>query len=130
MVEKEKTAEQKLMNWLNTKKITPAQLIMVLIGIIIFVMFETAIFDNWGDSVKVVIYVSIVGVSILLGFQVVDVKKFAVKLKDIVLDPKLTLWEKITALTNLAVPILAEMGQTFELLNIQQFEAKPIIDKK
>lgn len=108
------------LEWLNTKKITPAQMIWILIGIFLFILFETPYFKDEA-LIRAAIYICIVGISVLLGFKFVDVRQFARKIKDIVLDPNLDQWQKISAMINLVIPILTEIGESFDVFYGEQF---------
>ena len=106
--------------WLNTKRITPAQMIWILLGLFFFILFETPYLKN-EPLIRVIVYIILIGVSILLGYKRIDVRQFARKIKDIVLDPKLDHWQKIQSMINLVIPILTEIGESFDVFYGEQF---------
>ena len=132
---KEKKAKEdiwynKFKEWMNTKKITPAQFLTAMMAVFLFVAFETSTFHAWDDFGKATFYIGLVVCSTLLGFKAVDIRKFAFAVGEIWLDPSLNRWQKIQKIFDLILPWLIEAGKEFHALNEEQFPEKPEVKAK
>ena len=110
--------------YLGTQKLTPLQLLWMVIGIFFFIFMETDVFSNFSDLTKIIIYASFMVSCILLGVSVINVKKIANDLKTIYVDKTMTPEEKVNAYGNIALTVLSQLGEAWELLNIEQFPEK------
>lgn len=108
--------------YLGTTKLTPLQLIWVVVGIFFFIFIDTDIFQDYSSITKIIIYASFMVVCILLGVSVVNVKKIAGDLKAIYVNKNMTAEEKVNAYGNIALTVLSQLGEAWELLNIEQFK--------
>ena len=108
--------------YLGTQKLTPFQLIWFVVGIFFFIFIETDVFGNLTDIIKILIYAGFMVICILLGVSVVNVKKIAGDLKSIYINSNLTAEQKVNAYGNLALTVLSQLGEAFELLNEEQFK--------
>ena len=99
-------------------------MIWMLIGIFFFILFETPYFKD-DALIRAAIYISIVGVSVLLGFKFIDARAIARKIKEVALNEKLSSWQKIQAMINVIIPVLAEIGESFEMFYGEQFPPLP-----
>ena len=108
--------------YLGTTKLTPLQLIWVVVGIFFFIFIDTDIFQDFSSITKIIIYASFMVVCILLGVSVVNVKKIAGDLKAIYVNKSMTAEEKVNAYGNIALTVLSQLGEAWELLNIEQFK--------
>ena len=108
--------------YLGTQKLTPFQLIWFVVGIFFFIFIESDVFGNLTDIIKILIYAGFMVICILLGVSVVNVKKIAGDLKSIYINSNLTAEQKVNAYGNLALTVLSQLGEAFELLNEEQFK--------
>jgi len=120
MIVKEKIVNAK--KYLGTQKLTPFQMIWVVIGIFFFIFMDTDIFGELPDMLKIVLYASFMLICVLLGVSIFNVKKIAADLKAIYEDTNMTPLQKVNAYGNLALSILSRLGEAFELLNNEQFK--------
>ena len=120
MIVKEKIVSAK--KYLGTQKLTPFQMIWVVIGIFFFIFMDTDIFGELPDMLKIVLYASFMLICVLLGVSIFNVKKIAADLKAIYEDTNMTPLQKVNAYGNLALSILSRLGEAFELLNNEQFK--------
>ena len=109
---------------LGTQKLTPLQLIWVIIGIFFFIFIDTDIFQYWPDIIKIIIYSCFMVGTLLLGVSLINVKKIAADLKSIYMNKNMTAEEKVNAYGNLALTVLSKLGEAWELLNEEQFKKK------
>ena len=116
----EKAANAK--TYLGTQKLTPFQMIWVVIGIFFFIFMDTDIFNEFPDMLKIVLYASFMLICILLGVSIFNMKKIAADMKAIYEDTNMTPLQKVNAYGNLALNILSRLGEAFELLNNEQFK--------
>jgi len=112
----------KTVEWLKTTKLTPVQLIYVVMALFAFIFMATDIFDRLPGLVKVAIYGSIVVIGVLLGVSFVNIKQLAQDMKAIYIDKTMTAEEKVNAFGNLALQVLYKLGQAWELFHEEQFE--------
>lgn len=110
--------------YLGTQKLTPLQLLWTVVGIFFFIFMDTDIFQDFSNITKIVIYAGFMVVCILLGVSVINVKKIAGDLKAIYLNKSMTAEQKVNAYGNLALTVLSQLGEAWELLNEEQFPAK------
>ena len=115
----------KTKKYLGTQKLTPLQLIWLIVGIFFFIFIDTDLFQNLGDVAKVLLYASFMLSCVLLGVSVINVKKIATDLKAIYVNKNMTPEEKVNAYGNLALTVLSQLGEAWDLLNIEQFGEKP-----
>ena len=118
----------KTKKYLGTQKLTPLQLLWVVVGIFFFIFIDTDVFQSFGDALKILIYASFMVICVLLGVSFVNVKKIAMDLKAIYENKNMTPLEKVNAFGNVAVSVLSKLGEAFVLLNEEQFkepEAEP-----
>lgn len=108
--------------YLGTPKLTPFQLLWVVIGIFYFIFMETEIFSGFPDLVKIIIWAGFMVVCVLLGVSVINVKKIAADLKTIYVDKNMTALEKVNAYGNIALSVLSRLGEAWDLLNEEQFK--------
>ena len=109
-------------NWLRATKLTPVQLIYVVIALFAFIFMATDIFEAFPDIAKVAFYGGTIVIGVLLGVSVVNVKKLAQDMKAIYVDNTMTTEEKVNAYGNLALQILFKFGEAFEIFQDEQFE--------
>jgi Na+/serine symporter len=114
--------------FLTSKRVTPLGIITMLAGLFYFILMETKIFEDIPDVVKVAIYAGILAFGVITGIKPVQFKKFAESVKEIVKDRSMSAEMKVQKLLNLALPILSELGEAHELLNIEQFDKKEELD--
>jgi hypothetical protein len=112
---------QSTKEFLTAKKITPLGLITVLAGLFYFILMETTIFKDLPDLVKISIYAGILAFGVITGIKPLQIKKFARGIKEIVIDRTIPAELKVQKLLNIALPILSELGEAYELLNMKQF---------
>lgn len=112
----------KTKKWLNTPKIKPYQMILAIVGLMVVVFMETSLYQGFPDYVKFVIYSTLILVSILAGISIIDLKEIALKLKAIMEDNSLSLWEKIQAFMRVGMEALTKAGEGWELFHEEQFE--------
>jgi len=112
----------KVKKYLATQKLTPFQLLWVVFGIFFFIFMETDIFQSLGDVWKIMLYASFMVVCILLGVSIINVKKIAMDLKAIYVNKSMTAEQKVNAYGNLALTVLSQLGEAWELLNEEQFK--------
>jgi len=110
--------------YLGTPKLTPFQLIWVVVGIFYFIFMETDIFSGLPDLVRVIIWAGFIVVCVLLGVSVINVKKIAQDLKTIYIDKNMTTLEKLNAYGNLALSVLSRLGEAWDELYEEQFKDK------
>ncbi len=117
--------------WLNEKRITPLQLIIVVCGIFYFINYETKIFKGLPDMIKVGIYAGILVMSVSAGISLLNVKELGVRLKGIILDRNKSAEQKINEIMTAIIPILSEVGDLWEEMTQEQFnKAKIVIGSK
>lgn len=109
-------------NWLRATKLTPVQLIYVVIALFAFIFMATDIFEAFPDIIRVAFYGGTIVIGVLLGVSVVNVKKLAQDMKAIYIDNTMTTEEKVNAYGNLALRILFKFGEAFEIFQDEQFE--------
>ena len=131
MVKKETIIEKagNAKKYLGTPKLTPFQMIWVVIGIFFFIFMDTDIFNSFSDMTKIVLYASFMVICLLVGVSIFNIKKIAADMKAIYEDKNMTALQKVNAYGNLALSILSRLGQAFELLNNEQFK-KPDPESK
>jgi len=110
--------------YLGQQRLTPLQLLWTVIGIFFFIFMDTDIFQNFSSITKIIIYAAFMVVCILLGVSVLNVKKIANDLKAIYIDKNMTAEQKVNAYGNLALTVLSQLGEAWELLNQEQFPEK------
>lgn len=108
--------------FLTAKKVTPLGVITLLAGLFYFILMETEIFEDMPDLWKVSVYATILAFGIITGIKPIQFKKFARNVKEIVKDRTMPAEMKVQKLLNLALPILSELGEAHELLNMKQFD--------
>lgn len=111
----------KAKEWATTPKITPASLIIFVIGFIIFLFFETDFFDSLSSIWKIIIYVGVFITLIILGVSLVDVKQLLSELRAIAIDSSMSAIEKVNAFMSIVVKAALSAGQQWELINEEQF---------
>ena len=119
-------------------KIKPISVIYLIFGILFFVFLETDIFEGLSDITKILIYVGFNVLILLSGLRQLDLKKFGMQFMEIIKDNTIDPEEKLKQLFSLAIPILSEIGNVFELIYEKQDEvlkekvkeeAKELIEK-
>ena len=110
--------------YLGTQKLTPLQLIWTVIGIFFFIFIDTDVFQDFSSITKIIVYAGFMVGCILIGISVINVKKIAGDLKAIYLNKSMTAEQKVNAYGNLALTILSQLGEAWELLNEEQFAPK------
>lgn len=110
------------MEWLKATKLTPVQLIYVVVALFAFIFMATDIFEQLPGLLKVGIYGTIVVVGVLLGVSFVNIKQLAADMKAIYIDKTMTAEQKVNAYGNLALQILYKLGQAWELFQEEQFD--------
>ena len=108
--------------WINEKRITPLQLFIVVIGIFYFLYNDTEIIQSLPDIVKVGIYAGILVITAAAGISLVNVKEIATKIKDIMQDRKMTPHEKLNAMMGVALPLLSDIGDLWDVVTKEQFD--------
>jgi len=116
------TKASKTMEWLKSTKLTPVQLIYVVVALFAFIFMATDIFDRLPGIVKVGIYGSIIVAGVLLGVSFVNIKQLAEDMKAIYTDKTMSAEEKVNAFGNLALQVLYKLGQAWELFHEEQFK--------
>ena len=109
-------------HYLGTQKLTPFQLIWVVIGIFFFIFIDTDVFQDLPSITKIIIYSGFMVGCVLLGVSLINVKKIAADLKAIYLNKNMTAEQKVNAYGNLALTVLSQLGEAWELLNEEQFK--------
>ena len=109
-------------HYLSTQKLTPLQLIWVIIGTFFFIFIDTDIFQFLLDIVKIIIYSCFMVGTLLLGVSLINVKKIAADLKAIYVNKNMTAEQKVNAYGNLALTVLSKLGEAWDLLNEEQFK--------
>ena len=112
---------RKTKEWMIPPSLKPIQFFVAIGGILLFVFMETDIFENFGDMTKVSLYVLLIVLSVFSGISLVDIKAIAAKFKGIIMDEKLTAWDKVRAFMNLGVEILSKAGEAWDLVYDEQF---------
>ena len=108
------------MEWLSTQKLTPVQLIYIIVAAFYFIFTQTNLYDSIPDFAQTVIFVGIIVTGVLLGVSILNTKKLAMEMKAIYEDKNMSAEQKINAYGNLALIILTKLGQAFDLLNKEQ----------
>ena len=111
-----------LRHYLGTQKLTPLQLIWVMFGIFFFIFIDTDVFQDLPSIAKIIIYSSFMVGCVLLGVSLINVKKIAADLKAIYIDKNMTPEQKVNAYGNLALTVLSQLGEAWDLLNDEQFK--------
>ena len=112
----------KTKKWLNSPKIKPYQMILAIVGLMVVVFMETSLYQEFPDYAKLVIYGTLILVSILAGVSIVDLKQIAIKLREIMEDKKMSLWEKVKAFMTVGMEALSKAGESWELFHEEQFD--------
>ena len=108
------------MDWLKTTKLSPLQLLYVVVVIFYFVFTQTDIYEAIPDFFQTLVFVGMVVGGVLLGVSFFNIKKIAKEMKLIYEDNNMTPQQKINAFGNLALIILTKLGDAFDLLNQEQ----------
>lgn len=108
--------------WMVRPRIKPYQMIIAIVAIMVVVFMDTSLYKEFSDMVKVLIYGGLILLTILSGISVVDIKEIAQKLKEIMEDKKMSLWQKIQAFMNVGVEALSRAGDSWEIYDNEQFE--------
>ena len=111
---------------LGKKKFSIGQILTFLIGLGVFIFMETDLFKELNDIIKVIIYIALFGSFLVFGVDIFLTKKLALSLRDIIIDNKLTLEEKIMQITDNVCNALVKLGEAWEVFDKTQFEEKPI----
>ena len=112
----------KTKEWMVKPRIKPYQMIIAIIGIMVVVFMDTSLYKEFPDMVKVLIYGSLILLTILSGISIVDIKEIAQKLKEVMEDKTMTLWQKIQAFMNVGVEALSRAGEGWEMFHDEQFD--------
>lgn len=112
----------KTVEWLKATKLTPVQLIYVVVALFAFTFMATDIFAELPGLLKVGIYGTIMVIGVLLGVSFVNLKQLAQDMKAIYTDKSMTAEQKVNAYGNLALQILYKFGEAFEIFQNEQFE--------
>jgi len=107
--------------WLNEKRITPLQLMIVICGIFYFINNNTEIFKSLPDMIQVSIYAGILVASVSAGISLINIKEIGLRLKGIILDRNKTAEQKINEIMTAIIPILSEVGDLWEEMTKEQF---------
>ena len=106
--------------WLSTTKLTPMQLIYIIVAAFYFIFTQTNLYDQIPDFIQTVVFVGIIVTGVLLGVSILNTKKLALEMKAIYENGNMTTEEKINAYGNLALIVLTKLGQAFDVLNKEQ----------
>ena len=108
------------MDWLKTTKLSPLQLLYVVVVIFYFVFTQTDIYEAIPDFFQTIVFVGMVVGGVLLGVSFFNIKKIAKEMKLIYEDNNMTPQQKINAFGNLALIILTKIGEAFDFINQEQ----------
>jgi len=73
------------------------------------------------DILKVLLYIIVFGSFLVFGVDIFLTKKLALSLRDIIIDNKLTLEEKIMLITDNVCKALVKLGEAWEIFDSEQF---------
>lgn len=112
---------KKIFNYFRTAKITPLGILAVVGGIFYFIFMETELFEDLPDIYKTAGYVFIIVFGVLTGVKPADFKEFGNEFIKIIKDKNMEADEKLQKLLNIAMPLLSEIGNVYELIYDKQF---------
>lgn len=116
--------KKKLLDFINTPKITPLQLVIAIVGIVLFIFLGTDTFADMSNGWKIVIYSAIVVVALLAKLNI-PLGKLFLDIRAIWLDAKLSPLEKIKKIGNCVVKGCLLIGEAWEEVYDEQFGKSP-----
>ena len=104
---------------MTTPKITPLQYISTILGLLMFILFGTNVFEGINDWWLILIYGTFTVIGILFNMNA-TFKQMAIGIRDIWLDRTLSAEQKVTRIGNEILKGLFIFGAAWEELNEEQ----------
>ena len=109
---------------LTKKQITIGQIVTFFIGLAVFIFMETELFRDTNDIIKIIFYIALYGTFLIFGVELFQTKKLALGVRNIISDKKISLEQKIMAITQVVSEALIRLGEAWEIFDKEQFEKK------
>jgi len=125
MLEKTKT-------WLTKPTIQPYRVIIAFLGIAVVIFMDTDLYDSFSSIAKAGVYMGLMFICVLTRLSMMDMKQLALKLKQVIEDKTMSVWEKIQAFTQIGIDAFSKAGENWELYTDEQFRIynQQIVEEK